>query len=381
MGAAVALLIVGVAVILGGCITLSNPVLNTGAVASANHQISLTMTASADLGSGRGVIAIRVPGAWEVKSVNLTGSMAGAVTRSLAMEAHYVSSWESQTGAGFNGPKPGYRWWVGYTPVSTWANGDVSQATFLIDTHGRGGTYLLDFVTGVAAATDPDAEANNSWWIGSAGESPAGVLLDQLITLDAFSDVRPLTPYYDAIQGLASEGVIEGYPIGGGVSQFRPTNSVFRAQFAKMIVGVLGMNVNENMAAPVNFTDLGADDPGNLYPHEYVWVAYSNNIIKGYTDGSFRPYIPISRGHVVTMTVRAALANGLLAPTPADFVQTWGKDLLSEHKANAAMAEYNGLLAGLPLTGAAANGNASMPRGEVAQVLWNLLNLMAPAAP
>ena len=45
------------------------------------------------------------------------------------------------------------------------------------------------------------------------------------------------------------------------------------------------------------------------------------------------------------------------------------------------MAEYNGLLAGLPLTGAAANGNASMPRGEVAQVLWNLLNLMAPAAP
>ena len=111
VGAAVALLIVGVAVILGGCITLSNPVLNTGAVASANHQISLTMTASADLGSGRGVIAIRVPGAWEVKSVNLTGSMAGAVTRSLAMEAHYVSSWESQTGAGFNGPKPGYRWW------------------------------------------------------------------------------------------------------------------------------------------------------------------------------------------------------------------------------------------------------------------------------
>ncbi len=98
MGAGAALLIVGVAVILGGCVTLSNPVLNANTVASANHQISLTMTATADLGSGRGVIAIRVPEAWEVKSVNLTGSMVGVVTRSAAMEAHYASSWESQTG-------------------------------------------------------------------------------------------------------------------------------------------------------------------------------------------------------------------------------------------------------------------------------------------
>jgi hypothetical protein len=374
MGAGAALLIVGVAVILGGCVTLSNPVLNANTVASANHQISLTMTATADLGSGRGVIAIRVPEAWEVKSVNLTGSMVGVVTRSAAMEAHYASSWESQTGAGFNGPKPGYKWWVGYSPVSTWTNGNVSQANFLVDAHGRGGTYLLDFVTGFAAATDPDAVADNSWYIGSVGEAP-GALLDQAITLYAFSDVTPGVAYYDAIQGLASEGVIEGYPMGGGVSQFRPTNSVFRAQFAKMIDGVLGLSVDENMTAPVNFTDLGADDAGNLYPHEYVWVAYSNNIIKGYTDGSFRPYIPISRGHVVTMTVRAALADSLIDPAPPGFVQTWGNDLLPEHKANAAIAEYNGLLAGLPLTGAAANGNASMPRGEVAQVLWNLMNL------
>ena len=81
------------------------------------------------------------------------------------------------------------------------------------------------------------------------GRISGGVLLDQLITLDAFSDVRPLTPYYDAIQGLI-RGRDRGISDRRRVSQFRPTNSVFRAQFAKMIVGVLGMNVNENMARP-----------------------------------------------------------------------------------------------------------------------------------
>jgi hypothetical protein len=80
------------------------------------------------------------------------------------------------------------------------------------------------------------------------------------------------------------------------------------------------------------------------------------------------------------MTVRALLnlhPNALEA-VPDSFVQTWGNDLLPEHKATARIAEYNNLLAGLPLTTTAANAIASMPRGEVAQVLWNMMGLIAP---
>jgi hypothetical protein len=57
-------------------------------------------------------------------------------------------------------------------------------------------------------------------------------------------------------------------------------------------------------------------------------------------------------------------------------MQTWGNDLLPEHQANARIAQYNNLLAGLPLTTTASNANASMPRGECAQVLWNMMNLI-----
>jgi hypothetical protein len=377
-----AALVVALTVLLGGCVQISNVDLNSGADAGANHQISMTMTAAYDSGSPvRGVIGIRVPEAWEVKAVTFTGSLNGAATKSTVMEGVYSTDWEATAGAGFNGHKAGYEWWVGYSAASTWAVGDTNQINFLIDTHGRGGTYMIDIVTGIANETNPeDLASKNYWYIGSAGSPPTGVLLDQAITLYAFTDVHPGATYYDAIQGMASKGLIGGYATSGGYNEYRPTNSVYRAQYAKMIDGALGLAVNEAMVPPVSFSDLGTDNPADLYPHEFVWTAYSNNIIKGYSDGTFKPYTAISRGHVITMTVRAlqGLYPAALTVPPDGYVQTWGNDLPAEHKANARIAEYNNLLAGLPLTTTASNGNASMPRGEVAQVLWNMMSLIAP---
>jgi hypothetical protein len=207
------------------------------------------------------------------------------------------------------------------------------------------------------------------------------VLLDQEITLYCFTDVPSSADYYEAIQGMGAAGLIGGYPFGsgsGGYREFRPTNPVLRAQYAKMVVGALGREVDEDMIAPVDFHDLGRDQSDNLYPHEYVWTAYADGIIKGYADGTFKPYTAISRGHAVTMTVRALLKlhPSVLKRVPDTFVQTWGKDLLPEHSANARIAEYNDLLAGLPLNSAAASGNAPMSRGEVAQLLWNMMALI-----
>lgn len=380
LGGAV-ILVIALAVLMSGCVQISDVNLNSGTDAGSNHQLSMKFTATFDsTGDVRGVIAIRIPEAWEVKSVIFTGTLNGAATRSSVMEGVYASEWEAATGAGYNGHKDGYEWWVGYSAPGTFAVNDTNEVVFLIDTHGRGGTYLLDFVTGIADAADPEDETNDHalWHISSAGTPPTGVLLDQAITLYSFTDVHPGAEYYDAIQGMAARGLITGYPTGGGYSEFRPSNSVFRAQFAKMIDGAMGLSVNEAMAPPVGFSDLGTDDPADLYPHEYVWVAYANNIIKGYTDGSFRPYTPIIRGHVITMTVRAmqAMYAAKLATPPDSYVQTWGNDLPAEHKANARIAEYNNLLLGLPLTTTASNGNAGMPRGEVAQVLWNMMNLI-----
>ncbi len=379
-----ALILTVATVMLAGCVNITDVQMGGDVPAGSNHLITMTVTAKQPATTPiRGLIAIRIPSAWDVKAVTFAGSaLTGAATESPVMEGFYSTEWEAATGIGHNGHKEGYKWWTGYTTAKTFATGDSSTVTIAIDSHGRGGTYLLDLAMGITSADAPEDPANKGFWqLGSAGLDPTGVLLDQAITLYCFTDVRPSDPYFDAIQGLGALGVVQGYgPTADGTYEFRGLSSVKRAQYAKFVCGVLdaagvaGFSPSEAMAAPVTFPDLGADDPMNLYPHEYVWTAWTHGIVKGYTNGNFQPYIPIERGHVITMTVRAlqALSPSPLAEPPAGFTQTWGNDMLAEHKASARIAEYSHLLDGIPL----ASGVAAMPRSEVARVMWNTLNLL-----
>src|SRR5660398_250469 len=194
----------------------------------------------------------------------------------------------------------------------------------------------------------------------------------------SFTDVSSGHPYSTAISDLSSRGIISGY----GDDTFRPETTVKRAQFAKMIVGTLGLapTLHEGMSSP--FTDLGADSQSSLYPHEYIAAAYPNNITKGMSAQSYGPYVEISRAQVMTMVVRAAesMHPGSLNDPPGSYSSSWG-NFSHTHGANAEMAEYNGLLGGLPLNGSASDPWASMPRGEVAQVLSNLLQLQPDSPP
>jgi hypothetical protein len=345
----------------------------------------MTLTANTDASSPvRGVVAIRIPAAWDIKTVTFAGSaLTGAATESAVMENIYATEWETAAGVGYNGHKDAYRWWVGYSPAQAFSTGDTSTVTIAFDSHGRGGTYLLDFAMGVAGDVNPEnLDDKGLWQIGSAGDAPTGVLLDQSITLYCFTDVPVGSSYFDAVQGLGAAGVITGYgPSAGGYFEFRGLNMVNRAQYAKFICNALAASgiadyvPVEGMAPPVNFSDLGADNLTDLYPHEYVWTAWGHGVIKGYPNGTYQPYMPIQRGHVISMTVRAlqSLGTSPLMDPPVGFVQTWGNDMLPEHKANARIAEYNHLLDNIPL----ASGVASMPRQEVAQVMWNMVGLLA----
>ncbi len=187
-----------------------------------------------------------------------------------------------------------------------------------------------------------------------------------------FLDVPTSNPYFEAIEHMAEAQIIGGYEVAGG-REFRPSNPVNRAQFAKMIAGVLKLQVSEDLTSP--FTDLGADDPGSYYPHEFVAAAYRDGIIKGKTATTFAPWDSVTRSQVVTMVVRAlqTIYPGLIAIPPAGYTNTWGTGYDAEQGPLARIAEHIGLLDGLPLSGAAANPWGAMPRGEVAQVLYNVM--------
>ncbi|MBN1629746.1 MAG: right-handed parallel beta-helix repeat-containing protein [Thermoleophilia bacterium] len=185
----------------------------------------------------------------------------------------------------------------------------------------------------------------------------------------AFPDVPNDHPYAQAINGLSQMGIVGGYTDG----RFGLNDTVKRAQFAKMIVGALG--IDPGTATVTRFTDLGSPD-ANGYPHKYVQAAYDNGITKGTNTAQtlFSPGSPIRRDQVITMIVRAALAESSSAlADPRAGAATAFAGVGKPHGNNVRIAEFNGLLRGLVGVDQGWDVTANATRGEVAQMLWNLI--------
>ena len=193
----------------------------------------------------------------------------------------------------------------------------------------------------------------------------------------AFSDVPMSHSFAEAVDDLAARGVITGF----GDGTFRPDAPVMRQQFAKLIVRALGLPTTT--ADLCRFSDVALSGGDGLYPDHFVAVAAANGITRGYAEGTFGPYKNIERIHAVTMVVRALerIYPGALAAPPAgtNLDGGWG-DLRSEQRDHAVLAFSNGLFDGLDLSGVAKDPRAPMPRGEVAQVLYNMMRLLPEVA-
>jgi hypothetical protein len=177
-----------------------------------------------------------------------------------------------------------------------------------------------------------------------------------------FSDIDD-SAFKVAIEDLATRNIINGFSDG----TFRPNEQVTRQQFAKMVD--LEFGLKPTGSEQNTFPDV--HDTGELYPAKYIALAVENNIIRGYSDGTFGPTKPILGQNIITMTIRAmdSLYPGLLRTPPVGYKSPYfGLGLTAENEANAAKAAYNGLLdivkdrwtPTLPAT-----------RGHVAQVLSN----------
>lgn len=98
---------------------------------------------------------------------------------------------------------------------------------------------------------------------------------------------------------LADLGIISGYPDG----TFKPDNLVTRAEFAKMIVCMLGLDAAakslEGEAVP--FADVDADH----WAAGYINVAQMMGIVNGYEDGTFRPEGNITYAEALKMVLAA----------------------------------------------------------------------------
>ncbi len=192
-----------------------------------------------------------------------------------------------------------------------------------------------------------------------------------------FADIGG-SPYEDAVAELGRWGYVRGYPVSDTL-EFRPASTIMRGQFAVMLA-----NVGEFRPAAIGaaYTDLWP----NLQEHQseayqttiHIMIQsasalYEKGIMSGTTATTFSPWAKLTRAQLLTAAARTArvVMSGAADP-PADFQGSLG-GFSTTHAKNARYAEYHGLTADLVGFGPGWDPWAPATRGEVAQVLANLM--------
>gem|GEM_PF-2756746 len=99
------------------------------------------------------------------------------------------------------------------------------------------------------------------------------------------------------VEDIATRGIINGY----SDNTYRPDSNMTRAELVKIAVNMFGLKVNNNIT--VNpFKDV----PAGEWYGPYIKVALDNKIVKGYSDGSFRPNNYITRAEALKVLFETA---------------------------------------------------------------------------
>jgi len=159
------------------------------------------------------------------------------------------------------------------------------------------------------------------------------------------------TDYESAVGNLAALGIISGDKETGN---YRPNDSITRAEFAKIACYLLGMQAAGSLGATTQFKDV----PASHWASGFVALAAGKGIIKGYPGGLFKPEEPVTYAEAITILVRA-IGMG-------EFVEKQGGTWPSNYMAAGSMAGITSDVAGISSDGKAL-------RGIIAQLSWNTL--------
>ena len=179
------------------------------------------------------------------------------------------------------------------------------------------------------------------------------MLVSTVAFATTFSDVKDDDNYAEAIEMLSNLGILTGDDQDGdGVMDFRPNDTITRAEVAAIVCRV--QNLNNLAQTGTQFTDVTSSH----WASGYVAQAAGKGIINGNGDGTFAPEANVKFQDVVKMFVRTigyepyVNANG--GYPAGDF----------------AAANRYGVLDGVINSG----NEAEATRGQVAQIAFNALD-------
>lgn len=113
----------------------------------------------------------------------------------------------------------------------------------------------------------------------------------------AFTDVAADDYCYESILRLSDLGIISGYSDGS----FSPQSTITRAEFARIIVSAMNKDTEAKSKGLISSF---ADVPDGLWSAPYINYVSNQNLVAGYSDGSFQPDKTISFAESLTILLR-----------------------------------------------------------------------------
>ncbi len=231
---------------------------------------------------------------------------------------------------------------------------------------GGGGGGSVSSVGGSSNVNTGGAIAGNN--PGVITTPPIGQeVVDELVQQkeeaeNRFTDIGSVSWARDAINGLYDAGIINGKT----ETTFAPNDNVTRAEFAKMLMGVFGLNSDAFTTS--SFYDVSTSD----WYFQSVESAYNLGIITGVAPAYFDPNANITRQDMAVMVVRAATVSGKAIPTVNEAKTFADESSIADYAKDAVSTlQVGGIIDGVTETTFAPNDNAT--RAQAAKILYSFL--------
>lgn len=131
---------------------------------------------------------------------------------------------------------------------------------------------------------------------------------------------------YEALDNFINADLLSGYVDWQGEVTIRPNNSISRAEFVAILVNAAGLTSDKPAKSYI-------DVPKGKWYYEPIRIASSLGIVGGISSSQFGPDLPITRGDIAVMVVKAFSAsvgfNGT-AKTFADVPDYYGKPAIDK---------------------------------------------------
>ena len=158
----------------------------------------------------------------------------------------------------------------------------------------------------------------------------------------------------DSIMQMAARGYAKGSD-----GFFRPNDNILRGEFVSLMVRALGLTEE----GTISFTDVKLTD----WFAKDVAIAAANGLVKGYSDGSFRPRSPITRQEIASI-----IGSLLEEEVSIDELSIFNDQVADWAKSSVAKAVKAEIIKGLP--GNIFGGSQNTTRAEATVMLLRYLN-------